>query len=375
MIRFIHIDYGSKDTAGLYLAQILRVRNNNYTVEAYVQHDFPLVDVNADICRLFERYTSVFGHGIISKVYKLIDLYLCFSYIILQIRKKSRISETVVVVQFFQSFHAYKYLFKYIRKRCRLVVTVHDAVELKHSYPSWIMSDRDQILSYADTLIVHNKESERRLSYLNHPIEVIPFPLMSPTQTERKSLSLRHHQSDVIEFLFIGHVRAEKGLDVLIQAWKELPTHLLTRAHLTIAGSNDQGLEYGIDGLSQCTIKFGFLNDEEFNDHIVNCHYVVMPYSGGTNSGVLSVATAHGKPCITTDLPIFTESVFFEPDLCIKNDGLLGILSTTIERHNERYQSYLINISHREDLYNKLFDTAIVNLYKRLKPHGSEEII
>jgi glycosyltransferase involved in cell wall biosynthesis len=362
--KIIHIDYGSNGTAGLYLAQILNAYSGPIPIEAYVHSKFPHISSHRRIYRIFDRFSNFFPGENLKKIVKAIDLYLIFLYLIFIIRRASSKHNLYIFVQFFQSFHAYKFFFNWIKKYCTLVVTVHDAVELKHNYPSVIMSARDDIISHAHYILVHNDESVDKLNYLKKPILKIPFPLMLDDNIG-KSINLP--LSDKVKFLFIGHIRPEKGIDELIAAWRKLPLNIISNACLTIAGTYNSDLNLNFENLKNCTLLFEYLDDEKFVQLINSSHYVVLPYRGGTNSGVLSMSSALGRPCITTKIPIFTESAFFEELLSFEFYSELDkLISQLVINHSEKYDIYLERNNMRLIQSQSLFQTKIKDLYEKI---------
>lgn len=248
--KIIHIDYGSSGTAGLYLAQILKAYSGPIPVAAYVHSNFPKINTCGEIFRVFDRLSKYISGDKPKKILKAIDLYINFVYLIISLRHSSGKYKLYVFVQFFQSFHAYKFLFRRIRKHCTLVVTVHDAIELKHNYPSLIMSSRDEIINLAHYLVVHNADSASKLIYLGKPIFRIPFPLMTDDDAD----SIQNPEVGKVRFLFIGHIRPEKGIDDLISAWKKLPSNILDRACLTVAGTYNSSLKINLEGLDRKSV-------------------------------------------------------------------------------------------------------------------------
>lgn len=362
--KIIHVDYGTKGNSGFYLAQLLTAYKGSIPIDAYVHLEFPKPDTNARVIRLFGRFTKYIPSGRLRQLYKCLDLYICFAWIIYILRRSEETQRPIVFVQFFQSFHAYKWLFSRIRPYCTLVVTVHDAVELEHSYPAIIMSSRDEILKCAHILLVHGSESINKLSYLGKPIVDIPFPLMtSEVSFKISKVSI----GKIVKFLFIGHIRPEKGVDVLIEAWRRIPEEILERATLTIAGTYNQSMGIDFSGLRNCTLMLEYLDDQQFEELIRDCHYVVMPYRGGTNSGVLSIAAAFGRPCITTRIPVFLSSPFNEEQLSVGDlSDFPNLLMKVILSHSDSYQHYLNRNRLRCIEFESNFSRKIQKVYDEL---------
>jgi glycosyltransferase involved in cell wall biosynthesis len=110
--------------------------------------------------------------------------------------------------------------------------------------------------------------------------------------------------------LFFGFVRAYKGLRYLLEAMPQVLAKM--RLHLLIAGEFWEGKEECqeiIDHLGlaiSVTVVDRYIRNEEVSVYFSAADVVVLPYVGVTQSAVVQLAYAFGKPVITTavgDLP------------------------------------------------------------------------
>ncbi len=109
--------------------------------------------------------------------------------------------------------------------------------------------------------------------------------------------------------LFFGNVKANKRLDLLIKAFKQLPIELKTKAHLTIAGSCENKEEYIalIDNDTDITYKFDRIPDKEVANLFYSHHYLLLPYDNVAQSGPHMIAYNYFLPAIATDIDGFKE--------------------------------------------------------------------
>jgi len=153
----------------------------------------------------------------------------------------------------------------------------------------------------ADLLLVHSDGLRRQLVTLlgdsTRPrVEVVPHPVW----TEQRPVE----QSPTRDFLFFGHLRPNKGVELFLAALAEAgdPT-------ATIAGAGSPERVQAIRdqirslGLSNLDFRPGFVDDAEvpllFADH----HVVVTPYVGfEAQSGVTHLAVAFDRPIVVTDV-------------------------------------------------------------------------
>jgi glycosyltransferase involved in cell wall biosynthesis len=355
----VHVDYGSCGNSGFYIERLLQATSIDCHVRAYVHSEFGESKSEAQIMRIFDRWSAYALHPKIKSIIKFIDIYLCFLKIFFDVKTLSKVYDVQLYCAFFQSFHVYYWFFNIVRKYCNLNVTVHDAVELEHKYPAFIMTDRDNCLRQAHRLIVHGEESLQILSALNIPLSIIRFPVQNRQ-------ILESYQKDFpVKFLFIGHIRKEKGIGNLIHAWSMLSHDGFDKSILTIAGNDDLNLGRDALKLPNCITKFGYIDDEDFEALIQDTDYVVLPYEGGTNSGVLSAATSFGKPCITSMIPCFSQSQYFIEALSFREpEELLPLIMRIIRYHLVDYTKYVEFLRAKNINYQHDFDEDINQMYK-----------
>jgi glycosyltransferase involved in cell wall biosynthesis len=124
--------------------------------------------------------------------------------------------------------------------------------------------------------------------------------------------------------LFFGNLAQHKGLDILIQAYKSLPSRD-TAVKLIIAGGWGDNVLYRkkIEHLAggNPTIHFtGRVSDKQLQELVGKAKVVILPYRDPGiihASGPLVTAMAAGKPVLASDIPIF--SGFIKPN----QNGLL----------------------------------------------------
>lgn len=357
--KIVHIDYGTKGNSGFYLEQILITYTGKNSVDAYVHSEYYGECGKAKVIKIFDSMSKYITWGTGKNIYKLMDLYIVYFIILLRLLVESRKYNIVLFVSLFQSFHAYELFLRYMSRYVKIIVTVHDAIEHRHSYPKFIMSNRDDILKHASYIIVHGHESTEILKYLAKPILEIPFPLMKSLKTKT------YKNNDQIRFLYIGHIREEKGVDILIEAWRKIHHHHHHNVMLTIAGTKSCKLKIDFNNLKNFRTIFDYIDDETFVDLISKADYVVLPYVGGTNSGVFSVATSLKKPCITSSIPLFTQSPFSIESLRFSGgvESLLDLMEAVVLNHSIKYIEYQDFLSSQIVQYQSNFKIKLNHVY------------
>jgi glycosyltransferase involved in cell wall biosynthesis len=107
--------------------------------------------------------------------------------------------------------------------------------------------------------------------------------------------------------LFLGHLRPEKGVDVLAEAWFKYLSQAVTPIRLVIAGNLPSGVAYEFEKLRSAgaDVRVGFVDDQQYVSLLENASAIVLPYIRGTNSAVLSTALSLGVPVLASDIPMF----------------------------------------------------------------------
>jgi glycosyltransferase involved in cell wall biosynthesis len=204
-------------------------------------------------------------------------------------------------------------LFRSLKRRgIAVVATVHNI--FKHKYLNKLHKTSIDSWSRAswrecDGLIVHTDRLREELaSFLgpgHPPIGVAPhgvWEVPGPPATAAVDGPL----------LFFGVIRPNKGLHVLLEAMRRLP-----RLRLIAAGSAEDGdylgrLREAIGGLTPGQVELidRYLPEDEAADLFGRSRLVILPYTAfASQSGVLHLALAHGRPVVATDVGALGESV------------------------------------------------------------------
>ncbi len=351
----IHVDYGTKGNSGFYLREVLAALDSGYEGVAYVHRGFVAPSLQHRVRRVFGRFERLPTPRLIKDLARLMDIYLQFFLLLRDVKRLSKEGNVYVFIALFQSFHVYSWFVRQVKRWARVVVTVHDVVPHANNYPGIIMSDPSDVVGNADALIVHQEKDRDFLVRYEKPIFCFPFPIAACDMRDRP----RHVG---IRFLFIGAIRREKGLDVLLSAWRKIDA-VSIGAHLKIAGVLATSQKFDFGGLVNCSVHDGYVSEEDFEKYILECDYVVLPYVGGTNSGVFSVATSLSRPCVTSSLPVFASLDASIPELRYAGGAgeLAAMLVRVTQRHDSAYSGYQSHIyeavaRHREGFRQKLND-------------------
>ena len=119
-------------------------------------------------------------------------------------------------------------------------------------------------------------------------------------------------------FLFLGRVVKYKGVELLLEAIKKVPSHLYE--HLIIAGKWSYVNEIEYDH-NKVIVVDRWLSNKDIVQYIAMADIMVFPYLEATQSGVATLAINYLRPAIVTDVGAFKEqfdndaALFVSPDI------------------------------------------------------------
>ena len=358
-----HIYWGTGGTSGLYLDEIYDALSKaGYSQKIFVSYYYPFFYGK----KIFFRFSDL-GHcshrGIVRKFIQLIETIYAFCYIIFlsivdspQIINFSLVSKTRKGVLFFLKILK-------LFSRGKLIITCHDVCPFdggKKNDNEYKI--RKKIFQTADYLLVHNSNSKDDLrKYFNITKNVIyhRFPI--------KDLSKLYGIIDSkkkIDFLFIGVLRYEKGIDFLLKAWPKFHK-MNNNAILSISGFSSKKIEHDVELLKSMNVTFDlrYIPDDEFCKIVQSARYVVLPYIKGTNSGILSDVLSLGTEVIVSNISMFkNNSLIANEDMFISEDEADFLRMLEIKYKSER------KTKSREivENYRTEFSKEVVGLYKNL---------
>jgi glycosyltransferase involved in cell wall biosynthesis len=190
------------------------------------------------------------------------------------------------------------------------VLTAHDVIP-REPRPGQIAATR-RLADRMDAVVVHSESGAARLrdelGLDRERIRVIPhgaFDYLTRLGDERPlPPELAAVEGPVV--LFFGLLRPYKGVDVLLEAFRELDG-----AELWVVGMPRMPIEPLREAAARCraTVRFvpRFVTDPEIPAFFRRADIVVLPYREIDQSGVLYTALAFGKPMVLSSVGGFVE--------------------------------------------------------------------
>jgi glycosyltransferase involved in cell wall biosynthesis len=187
------------------------------------------------------------------------------------------------------------------------VLTAHDVLprEPRHGQ----LAAQRRLYERVDAVVVHSEHGRERLvdglGIASEKVHVIPhgaFHHLTDVPGERPLPSeLAAVRKPVV--LFFGLLRPYKGIDVLLEAWREI-----AGAELWIVGMPRMDVTK-LRRSAAPSVRWisRFIPDEEVASYFRRADLVVLPYRDIDQSGVLATALAFGAPLLLTAVGGFPE--------------------------------------------------------------------
>lgn len=361
-----HIYWGTAGNAGLYMDEIYQtLQKAGFEQKCFVSYYYPF-DYGEKV--FFKRTEMEHCHykGALRRAMQAFELLIALIRILLAARK-----EKPQVINYSYVSTGNKVIYWFIKKvkkesRCRLVITCHDVVPFAKdadAYDKELIIKR-KIYALADFFLIHNNNSRNDLLriFKVNPDQVLehPFPLMDLSKLNIESEGIEERY----DFLFIGHLRREKGIEFLMEAWP-LFHRLHPSARLCVAGNPAYYRDFIESKRSECEnngieLIMGFVSDIEYIRLVRSAKFVLFPYLSGTNSGVISTVISLNKGVITSDIEMFINNPLVPKDMMFK----VGDIQSFIDILETMYNRDIV-VDNKELIYDyrKVFSEQIYRVY------------
>jgi len=210
-----------------------------------------------------------------------------------------------------------------------------------------------------DRLVNEFKISENKIRIIKHGVYKICLDDSVDTIHARSSLGIKSNDKVI---LFFGNIVPYKGLPVLINAFSDCIKEI-DNIKLIIGGKIEDKYRNKIQTLigrsgvdSNIITKYGYLKEKEIDVLFKASDIVILPYLEASQSGVMFMAYAYGKPVIASNLGGFpgditigkTGYVFATGD---SNDLALKIIQYYKELWPRKEQVELLIRNHASTYY------------------------
>ena len=211
------------------------------------------------------------------------------------------------------------YVFRRVHKNVKIISTIHDVfphdVEtnpIMNLYKKYA----GKASQYVDTIVILNNKDRQYVENRTHKkVLVIPHANFScyckggfvPRPVTKK-------------IAFLGRIEPYKGISLLIDAFEQLKDKGI---HLLIAGNGNinESLMSRIVSNNKIELLNRYIDDDEFDGIFKKIDLVVLPYLRASQSGVIPMAFAFGKPVVATNVGALSEQVPVGTGLVVDSDA------------------------------------------------------
>jgi glycosyltransferase involved in cell wall biosynthesis len=185
-----------------------------------------------------------------------------------------------------------------------LVLTAHDV--LPREARAGQREAQRRLYEHFDAVIVHTEHGRRRLTgelgVAHERVHVIPHGVFEHLAERPPSAPAFRTDGQVV--LFFGLLRPYKGIDVLLEAWRDG----IEGSELWIVGPPRMDIA-PLRAAAPPSVRFvpRFVDEAELPAYFGRADLVVLPYREIEQSGVLFTALAFGKPLLLSDVGGFAE--------------------------------------------------------------------
>ena len=356
-----HIYSGTSGNSGLYLDEIYQIlKKEGFKQRVFVSYFYPFAYGEKVFFRFGDIAHSKF-RGRLRKVIQLIEIIIAYIKILVysSIEKPKIVNYSHIGQSYF-----FIYYFLVLLKRitgAKLIITCHDVKP--HKIISGEIKFRRLIFELGDYLLVHNDNSINDLNTIfsieTDKIIKHPFPIMDLTK-----LNYLDTTFNPCDFLFIGHLRKNKGIEFLLNTWKDFSS-IYPEAKLCVCGNTTSDVSFDVEELIPHNVDFHlkYISDQEYYMYIKSARFVILPYFEGTNSGIISTVLSMGVNVVTSDIPMFKENQFIcDSDMFKSHDkqSLISILEKKYLEHNDSTGFDKIR-KYRND-----FDKSVKQVYTKI---------
>ena len=381
-IDICHIYPITSGTAGTYMDGIYNALKSSFSQMVFVNNYYPFNYGKKWFYKysdLSSQYYFLKKHNTLRRAIRFVELIvgLIRTYVFI-------VNNKVKVVNYsLNSDLSIEYLFLSALKKhhIKIVITCHDVlpfgVSLEGITKSKKYAKKKKFFELADFLLIHNENSKSELNRYygisGNKVISSPFPIMDINIFYKENSlpdKIRNFLSNS-SFLvaMVGYFRSEKGLKILIDAWKIFCTTNVN-AQLVIAGffPNKEDLSI-ISGSNSVCVYEDFLSDSAYAELIKKSNVVVMPYLRGTNSGIPSSIASMGTCVVSSDIEMFKNSPFISECAMFES----GNSESLARKLSELYQNR-DNINNRIEYecqqnyknYQALYSKILIKSYKRI---------
>ncbi len=213
----------------------------------------------------------------------------------------------------------YRVLTSLLPRSTQVIVQAHNITDKEPA--AWKRVLANALLRRGDVIVVHagseGEEALRRLPKKRVVPTYLPVHELGGAVPSREEAKSQLNLAGREVALFFGHIRPFKGLDLAIEAWREVTPDLFLLAAGEAWWKGGQHYRALADGLANARMEFRYIPDSEVATYFAAADVVLAPYRTEAQSGVALTAFHFGRPVIATRVGGLPEVI---------EDGVNGLL-------------------------------------------------
>lgn len=222
----------------------------------------------------------------------------------------------VLIVRYWMSYFAPSlgYITRKMKKHCKVISILDNVVPHEQHFfdtplTKYFLKGSNGSVTLCEAVSKDLLKIDPDMPYavIQHPLYSHFGAKMGRDEAERK-LGLAPGKKNI---LFFGLIRTYKGLDILLEAFGQLPEEY----QLIIAGEpygsfdSYQEIIDRIPGKDRISMNLKYIKDSEVTDYFSAADVAVLPYRSATQSGISSVSYHFEVPMIVTDVGGLKETI------------------------------------------------------------------
>lgn len=215
----------------------------------------------------------------------------------------------------------------------RKVAVVHNA--LPHEPLPLQRALTRSVLSHCDGLVTHATSVARELDdLLRRRVRTVTTPHPPNVDVDPQPLP---PVDGGLRLLFLGFIRPYKGLEVALDALAELRSRG-AHHHLTVVGevwdpAENWSEKVAVRGLeNHVDLHLHYVPDDKVRALLADHHAVLLPYLSATQSGIVPIALAAGRPVVATAAGGLTDVIVDGENGTLAAPGDASSLADAIQR-------------------------------------------
>lgn len=287
---------------------------NNMTcrdkIVALVPEAYKTEEFHQDFAMLFnDEYSK--KNNLFSKVKQIILTALKIKEIVIRFKIKK-------IFIFFDNALINLFLFYFLRKfEIEYSLWIHDPQlhdgENKQAYFIRFLISKLVFPKIDNIFVAYSEGANLLASEYNIPVEninVIKFPGMMDLEFN----DLRYEERKLTEYeydlLFFGRIEKYKGIEILIEALEILiQKHINIKLLIIGKGQDEELIKLKILDNKNVTFINEYMPNRKLAEYLINCRWVILPYTNATGSLHVQIANYYNKPVLATKVGCFKEDI------------------------------------------------------------------